>query len=641
MLRREALLVKSCILAAVSEGAAQQGRRRLGPWVLALVLLTLMGALRVWQLDLDPPEVVVPGYRGQAHFRDEPAKAHEARNQAKFGSWRLSEADEYGFWRIQSPAWVYGECLWFRVFGVGVLQARAFVVVHALVTLALLFWLALIRRGPVAAIAATGLLGLNWAYLVYSRLALMEGALLAWLLVASVALSQMDRRPERAPAWSALAVFGLLVACLVKQTGLLLVPAFCVALPWLGWRAARATSRAVDPSWIELLRRPQLWSALLGVLVTGVVLAVFLLNPEYQERLAFNAEHFTGAQKKSVTVLGRASKLLARGLFSNRIRLMFMVFAPVMLWLATLELARVGGGVVQRWRARRRERKGETVAPTPVDEAGLRGSIDAMDLWMLAWLGLGLAANLASPHRAIRFQLVMLPPAAYLAAGMVARAWAHEWPRVWLGHGVRAGLVVLGLLGAGTTGARYGLWLSEGESSAADMGGELEALIGDRHAVVVGEFAAQAVFETDYWHFYVRPRQFNTSPEVIHALDITHLVLEERDFVERQLKKSTPELLTGRRRLGTIHFRGRDLEVWELLTEVEREQRALDQERSRQEAADERRRDAEQARRKRAMQRREAAQKAGGKADGKSAQPGELGPLNPRAKPRSSAEPIQ
>ena len=73
-------------------------------WLSLLALLTLCSALRLWKLELDPPAVVVRGYRGQAHYRDEAAKAHEARNKAKWDQWSLSAADEYGFWRAQSPA---------------------------------------------------------------------------------------------------------------------------------------------------------------------------------------------------------------------------------------------------------------------------------------------------------------------------------------------------------------------------------------------------------------------------------------------------------------------------------------------------------------------------------------------------------
>jgi hypothetical protein len=188
-----------------------------------------------------------------------------------------------------------------------------------------------------------------------------------------------------------------------------------------------------------------------------------------------------------------------------------------------------------------------------------------IDWWMLAWAVFALVANLASPHRAIRFQLVLLPPAAWLAAVLIGRAWLHAWPSPNWTRVVRAGLVTLALLGSFLTTMRFVDWVRYGSTTAASIGEELTALIGPREAVVVGEFAAQAVFETDYQHFYVRGNQFNDSPEVIRGLGITHLaVAGDEDFVEKLMQDEVPELLVGRRKLGRVWFRGHQLDVWEL-----------------------------------------------------------------------------
>lgn len=530
--------------------------------MLGAVLLVL-SLLRVWHLEVDPPHQIVWGYGDEAHFRDEPAKAHEARNMAKWGTWSLSELDEYGFWRAQSPSWVWGEYLWFRAFGVGVVEARLFVVVHSIVALALMMWLALIRRGLPAAVAAGLLLGTNWAYLVFSRLALMEGALICWLLVASVGLSQLDRRPEQAGRWAALACVGMWVACTIKQTGLLLIPAFSVTLVLLGLRAGGRVAGLDDAGvpWRERLlarigsREAKL--TLLALSVLGLALAMLVFNPEYQERLAFNAVHFTAAREESVFV--RAARTLLRGLFGLRMQLLFMVLAPLMLWLATVDLARIVYLGARDLRARRRREA------APARHASLEGRPDAIDWWMLAWAVFALLANLASPHRAVRFTLVLIPPAAWLAAVLVGRAWLHAWPSATWTRAVRAGLLTLALLGGSLTALRWVDWMRHASATAAWIGEDLTAAIGEREAVVVGEFAAQAVFETDYQHFYVRPNQFNYSPEVIAGLGITHMVVAgEEDFVESHMQDEVPELLVGRRKLGVVWFRGRELQVWEL-----------------------------------------------------------------------------
>lgn len=527
-------------------------------WLVALLVLGTLASLRLVRLDLDPPTIVLPHYTDQAQFRDEVAKAHEARNMARFDRWQLSDVDEYGFWRLQSPYWVYAEAAWFRVFRVGFVAARAFVLTHVLISLALLFWLALVRHGLPAAVAVTLLLGANWAFLVFSRLGLMEGVLITWLLVASAGLAQLERRPDQPKRWIGVSVVGALLACVTKQSGLLVLPAFVPILIWLGLRAAGSGSLR------ERMRRPAPMLALLGVVVLLGVLASLLLDPEYQRRLAFNAKHFTSAQGRDESVLGNALHALLYGVFGRRMQLMFMVLAPLPLSLATLELARLLARTWQRGRAGARGLASTQGLPSSTQ--GLEGGPKIIDLWMLGWALLALAANLATPHRAIRFQLMLIPPAAWLGGLVFARAWLHAWPSVAWRRAVRAGLLALLLGSVSVTVVRFGLWLREGESTATELGEPLAAMIGDRHAVVVGEFAAQAVFETDYWHFYVRPAQFNSSREVILALGITHLIAEsdEDDFVARQLARRTPKLLVGRKQLGTLRFREHELIVWEL-----------------------------------------------------------------------------
>jgi hypothetical protein len=306
------------------------------------------------------------------------------------------------------------------------------------------------------------------------------------------------------------------------------------------------------------LALPQTRVALLGLLALAALLSLFLLDPTYQHRLRFNAEHFTGTTGRPRTIFDGATMSLVTAPLSRRLLLMFKGFAPLILWLATLELARL---LWLRWRRRRARRRDE--AP-PDPSVPLEGPAEVFDWWMLAWALLAFLANLATPHRAIRFQLILLPPAAWLAAVLALRAFAHSWPREWQARLVRAGLVVLALGALAITGHRYQRWQRNAERSAVEISAELEQLIGDREAVVIGEFAAQAVLATKYKHFYVRPHQFNHRAETLEGLGITHVVFEPSDFVERHVSKAAPELLEGRRRLGTVYFRGRELEVWEL-----------------------------------------------------------------------------
>src|SRR5690606_30435364 len=101
---------------------------------------------------------------------------------------------------------------------------------------------------------------------------------------------------------------------------------------------------------------------------------------------------------------------------SRRLQLMFNRFAPLAMWLATCELARI---LYVAYLRRRASKQGGSEP-----ETALFGRPDPIDYWMLAWAIFGLLANLASPHRAVRFQLIMVPPAAWLAAVFVGRVWA-------------------------------------------------------------------------------------------------------------------------------------------------------------------------------------------------------------------------
>ena len=123
--------------------------------LLAGILLALSAGARIYRLEADPPREIVRGYQTHTHFRDEPAKAHEARNRALFGRWRLGDVDQYGLWARPSPVWAYGQYLWFSLFGVSWASARLYVVAYAVGGLTLLYGLVATHYGLLAAAAAT------------------------------------------------------------------------------------------------------------------------------------------------------------------------------------------------------------------------------------------------------------------------------------------------------------------------------------------------------------------------------------------------------------------------------------------------------------------------------------------------------
>jgi 4-amino-4-deoxy-L-arabinose transferase-like glycosyltransferase len=159
--------------------------------LLALVLLAL--ALRVVFPAADPPWRSTVG----VVWHDEGAWVHNARNKALWGAWRQDDWNPIYI----APVFTALEYGSFRLFGVGLRQAR---LVSELAGLCSAILLALgVRRlaGPTAGLIAGALIATNYVYVMYDRAAIME-ALMAAFIVASWYCST---RADEQPAWGAAA----------------------------------------------------------------------------------------------------------------------------------------------------------------------------------------------------------------------------------------------------------------------------------------------------------------------------------------------------------------------------------------------------------------------------------------------------
>ncbi|MFK7926950.1 MAG: hypothetical protein AB8H79_02085, partial [Myxococcota bacterium] len=141
--------------------------------MLAFIVLSIMFP------EADPTKVL-PGFTD--HYRAEllveaPAKAHEARNWALFGEWHRNPVDDYQFWRVQSPLWVYPLAWAFRLFGVSYTVLRCISVIYGVI--AFVGFLAVARKGLPAPLVAVGawLLASNLFYSQVARSGLLEVAL--------------------------------------------------------------------------------------------------------------------------------------------------------------------------------------------------------------------------------------------------------------------------------------------------------------------------------------------------------------------------------------------------------------------------------------------------------------------------------
>lgn len=491
-------------------------------WVVAVAVYL---APRLSGLELDPPVTVLTGSLGTELMVEPPAKAHEARNWALFGAWKLSPVDNYQFWRAQSPAWVYPLALSFKLFGVSYATLRATATLFGLAGLVAVVLFAYRRYGPRGAVLGAVLLSTDQFGIFFGRSGILEPLVAGFC---ALSLYFLDRAFERV-AWLAPALLALLVAIAIKLAAL---PAIPVVVVFGGVALFRAEG-AVRKARIR-------WIAIVSIGLLFVALGAYALSPAYRRTLEWNFHHMLLAREggsgidlealDDEEVGATATEVLRR---FNRLRWMF----PIAVVCAGLELARHAYLLVRR-----------------------RLTIgDALVLAYFVSFALGVFLPRFS---GLRFLVLLQIPLVLLTLGFVCNAatWleerANRWPRL-LG---RVGPLLFGL-GAAAWG--LGTWAY----ARANLGHEvrdttalLRDKIGDRpDAVVIGLWAAPAVLETPYKHYYVKS-VFNSSPEALAALDPTHtLLLESQDYTRSILASQWPDALEVARPLGTVTLRNRPI----------------------------------------------------------------------------------
>jgi 4-amino-4-deoxy-L-arabinose transferase-like glycosyltransferase len=292
--------------------------RGLYRWSLIAILLIaalLRGLFPAADPPWNPPVGIV--------WHDEGAWVHNARNRALFGTWSL---DKWNPMYI-APVFTGLEYASFRSFGVGVRQAR---LVPALCGLAAVCLLALgVTRigGRLAGLIAAALLGTNYFYVMWDRTALMEGPMVAFMVVSWYCYTRGD---DRAP-WGIVAGACALLAFFTKAAAAFFVAAIAldalIALvtQWKGGRSMRHT-------------RPALWT-LAGLAIFGVIaLGVFVL-PNWSDYRFYNWQ-MSVTRKPSYdlkSILDRATWLPLQDAFTRT----WFVIAIAMTHAA---------GLIARWR---------------------------------------------------------------------------------------------------------------------------------------------------------------------------------------------------------------------------------------------------------------------------------------------------
>jgi len=486
--------------------------------VVGVILTALFLALRVAFLDADPPHSLPNGARIYELFTDPPAKSYEARSWALFGRWATSPGDNYGFWRPQSPVWVYPLALYYRVFGATYATMRVFSTLCA--TAGLVAFLALLARKlrGLPFFVAGALLTVNYYHVVYARSGLLE-ALLNTFVVLTVYFLLLSRRHL---AWLLAAEVAFVLALLTKQTGVYLLP-LLLGVGISRYRAARGA-----PAWLRAL-------PIALFLVAAALLAWYTSRDFYLRTVAWNYDHMVlgdgGGAPHRAPILDALGRLISPATWGVG----FFSLFPVAGLLALIEATRV---IVAA--ARRRATDWEVI--------------------VTAWAAASFGVLLFTPYLLVHYRLILFPPVTALAGAAVARLARVRLRRAPVRAALAIALAVevgLHLFWFGDAARRRTYGLATAERAIVDA-------VGARDAVFAGMWAGPLIFGTPYQWYYIKAI-FNQRREVIDAFGITHqLEIDRNDLANRHLRALYLAEIQDRRRLLAFDLRGRHVELHEL-----------------------------------------------------------------------------
>lgn len=286
-----------------------------------LLVLTVAGVLRGLFPAADPPWYATVGIV----WHDEGAWTHNARNMALFGEWSL---DAWNPMYI-APVFTGLEFAAFEAFGVGLRQARVGPMALGVISVALLTLGVGRLAGAHAALAAGALLATNFVYVMWTRTAMMEGPMTAFIVMAWYCYV----RAQDEARWGWLAGISALLAFFIKASAVFFVGAIALdaGVTALLAPAAGAANEA---------RRRAAWTTLGGLTVGGLAALASFVGPHWTEYRFYNFE-MSVTRKPSYDVRSFVSRItwfpIVHDIFTR-------------MW-AVLVIGGVAGlGMLARWR---------------------------------------------------------------------------------------------------------------------------------------------------------------------------------------------------------------------------------------------------------------------------------------------------
>ena len=244
--------------------------------ILLIIFFSLLFFLRLIHLGADPPRDLS---RSMGYMGDPGTYVSNARNKIVFGRWEMD------MWNIMyiSPLPHYLTYLTFIIFGIGIAQMNFIPVLFSCLILILSFLILKNIHHRTFALLGTFLLGVNYQFIMFSRIAVRVMPLIFLVMLALYFLTVKEKRIPWNFPWIFLAGISCFLSFTVKGTFLLILPAFVLGFSLYSFfQNQKKLSKTFIP--LALL--------FLGMALTFIVWFFIFYNPHKEIFLAYGAENY-------------------------------------------------------------------------------------------------------------------------------------------------------------------------------------------------------------------------------------------------------------------------------------------------------------------------------------------------------------
>lgn len=471
-----------------------------------------------------PPTRLPNGAIGRELWVECGAKAHEARNWVRFGEWQVNPADNYGFWRPQSPVWVYSLAGFLDVFGVSTLALRSHSILVAAVGFGVALRYARKRLGAPALAMFGAFLAGNCYYIFYTRAGLIEP--MVNLFAAGTALSAHRALSE--PRWLVAGTVCLLLAVFSKTSGLFMLPVLACA-------AAASLHRAMRSG----LARST-WPVPLAVsTLLLLAAAAYMTTDAFQQRAGWSYGHMVHNEAGTTEIDGSKldlTTILARPFDLERWTKHFFPLFPLASALSVVTLVHSAKAFVKT------------------------RTID-WDVLTALWFLAAFASLQVTSRTHVRYYVVLFPPVALLGARgleLLAGTVKQRCRRM------PAALFTAVLVSfSWYHGSSYLRWWQHRTYTIRDTNRAVQELLADRDdAVVVGLWSPWLTFDTPHQNYIIRD-YFNVEKEALARLRVTHLLALPKDIPGSVVRRHFPKQYRAKKKLKTFRVYGQTLTLYE------------------------------------------------------------------------------